>query len=300
MSGRASIPSGAAGGGASAGHRWGHGRDRVLSSGSVLADTSCADLVEPERALPASDRDGSSTQQSPATAADHTHATSPTASVASVQQPGRGSASAVSPLQGSPRRGRERPPPRKARPGGRRTRRGASDPADGADGSADRTAGQPAAMCVLVVDDDEATARVVARLLVKLGFAVQCAADGRQGLALMGSLAEDADSGRGGALVAVLTDSSMPAMTGPQMAAAAAADPRLKRVPLVGLSGASEDVGPSSEFAKCGAVATLLKPATRFQILSALRACVARGGHAVPPALDVAIANARMSSTGEG
>lgn len=155
-------------------------------------------------------------------------------------------------------------------------------------------------MRVLVVEDDTATARILVRLLVKLGFAVECAGDGQQGLARMGALVEEAEAGRAGALVAVLTDSSMPVMSGPQMAVAAAADPRLKSVPLVGLSGAPEDIGPTSQFARCGAVATLLKPVSRFKILSALRECVCKGGHPVPPALDVAIASARASSSGDG
>jgi len=301
VSGRASIPSGAGGAGvaASGGHRWGFGRDRALSSGSVHADTSGADLIGEERALLA-DPDGSATQKSPAAAAEHTQAASPAASVASVSGSALGSAAAVSPPPGSARHGRDRPSPRKDRAGGRRARRRAEREAGADSGPSDASPGEPLRMHVLVVEDDTATARILVRLLVKLGFAVECAGDGQQGLARMGALVEEAEAGRAGALVAVLTDSSMPVMSGPQMAVAAAADPRLKSVPLVGLSGAPEDIGPTSQFARCGAVATLLKPVSRFKILSALRECVCKGGHPVPPALDVAIASARASFSGDG
>ncbi|HEY4299796.1 MAG TPA: PAS domain S-box protein [Candidatus Didemnitutus sp.] len=59
---------------------------------------------------------------------------------------------------------------------------------------------------VLVVDDEEAVRKVAARLLEKLGFAVDIAADGQEALVLFESAAED--------YAVVLLDQTMPRMDG--------------------------------------------------------------------------------------
>ena len=76
---------------------------------------------------------------------------------------------------------------------------------------------------VLVVDDDEATRDLLSRFLRREGFAVRCASDGAEGLAMARMLRP----------VAILLDVMMPRMDGWAVLSALKADPALAEVPVV-------------------------------------------------------------------
>ncbi len=76
---------------------------------------------------------------------------------------------------------------------------------------------------VLVIDDDAATRDLVSRFLRREGFAVCCAPDGAEGLAMARRLRP----------VAILLDVMMPRMDGWAVLAALKADPDLAEVPVV-------------------------------------------------------------------
>ncbi|MGG5818968.1 response regulator [Falsiroseomonas sp. HW251] len=76
---------------------------------------------------------------------------------------------------------------------------------------------------VLVVDDDAATRDLVSRFLRREGFAVRCAQDGAEGLAMARALKP----------VVILLDVMMPRMDGWAVLAALKADPELAEVPVV-------------------------------------------------------------------
>jgi PAS domain S-box-containing protein len=76
---------------------------------------------------------------------------------------------------------------------------------------------------VLVIDDDAATRDLVSRFLRREGFAVRCAADGAEGLAMARQLRP----------VAILLDVMMPRMDGWAVLSALKADPELAETPVV-------------------------------------------------------------------
>ncbi|WP_372624400.1 response regulator [Falsiroseomonas sp.] len=76
---------------------------------------------------------------------------------------------------------------------------------------------------VLVIDDDAATRDLVSRFLRREGFAVRCAADGAEGLAMARELRP----------VAILLDVMMPRMDGWAVLTALKADPELAETPVV-------------------------------------------------------------------
>jgi CheY-like chemotaxis protein/anti-sigma regulatory factor (Ser/Thr protein kinase) len=76
---------------------------------------------------------------------------------------------------------------------------------------------------VLVIDDDAATRDLVSRFLRREGFAVRCASDGAQGLAMARQLRP----------VAILLDVMMPRMDGWAVLSALRADPDLAETPVV-------------------------------------------------------------------
>jgi PAS domain S-box-containing protein len=76
---------------------------------------------------------------------------------------------------------------------------------------------------VLVIDDDAATRDLVSRFLRREGFAVRCAPDGAEGLAMARQLRP----------VAILLDVMMPRMDGWAVLSALKADPELAETPVV-------------------------------------------------------------------
>jgi len=146
----------------------------------------------------------------------------------------------------------------------------------------------PLGLSVLVVDDSRASREVVARAYERCGFAVTKASDGVEALEALRA-ARDAPP-PGGRFCAVVIDSQMPRMSGPEALAAAAADPGIDAPPAVGLSGSPDDVARGGAFEKAGAIASFCKPVTQAELVRGVCMCVEAGGAALPPALAAALA----------
>ncbi len=89
-----------------------------------------------------------------------------------------------------------------------------------------RGPGRSAKPCVLVVDDSISVREVERQVLVRAGYEVQTAVDGKDGLSTLKS----------GAYDLLVTDVDMPRMTGIELARAVRADPRLARLPIIMVS----------------------------------------------------------------
>ncbi len=145
-----------------------------------------------------------------------------------------------------------------------------------------------AAGLVLVIDDDAAMRDLLSRFLRREGFAVRCATDGAEGLAMARALRP----------TAILLDVMMPRLDGWAVLAALKADPALAEVPVVMITVVRERGLALS----LGAEDYLDKP-VRWdrlrQVLDRLRRDVApgllllvRAGDAGPEGLDAALAKA--------
>ena len=111
---------------------------------------------------------------------------------------------------------------------------------------------------VLVVDDEPLIAMALEAMLEDAGYRVATAANGRQGLERL------AEAPRPDL---VLLDMMMPVMNGPAMLAAMAADPGLRRIPVIVLSSLPEE---AIRARADGVAAILLKPYTAEQVLDAI------------------------------
>ena len=110
---------------------------------------------------------------------------------------------------------------------------------------------------VLLVDDDAAVRRTIARFLAFEGFAVVEANNGLEALTYLRTGA--------GACVIVL-DLRMPVMDGWTFRREQRLDPEFKKIPVVVLSGADADRFPELE-----AAATFEKPVRMAQVVGAIR-----------------------------
>ena len=110
---------------------------------------------------------------------------------------------------------------------------------------------------VLLVDDDLAVRRAIARFLTLEGFSVVEAGNGREALAYLRSGA--------GASVIVL-DLRMPVMDGWAFRREQRLDPALEKIPVVVLSGADAD-----RFAELEAGAVFEKPVKMSEVVVAVR-----------------------------
>jgi CheY-like chemotaxis protein len=111
---------------------------------------------------------------------------------------------------------------------------------------------------ILVVDDEPLIAMVLEAELGDAGYGVVTAANGRQGLERLSETPRPD---------LVLLDMMMPVMTGPEMLAVMAADPDLRRLPVIVLSSLPE--ATIRERAK-GVAAILRKPYTADEVLGAI------------------------------
>ena len=108
-------------------------------------------------------------------------------------------------------------------------------------------------MRALVLDDEEDVRHLLALMLSRLGFDVSEGANGQEGLDLL----------RGPTKIdVVLLDWRMPEMNGPSFLKIVQADPALKGIPVMMLTGLNEmdDVAIAL---KLGAVEYLMKPITQ-------------------------------------
>jgi class 3 adenylate cyclase len=116
---------------------------------------------------------------------------------------------------------------------------------------------------VLVVDDFEANRRTVARALKIQGHAVTAAENGRQALALLRERPFDL----------VLLDIVMPEIDGYQVLEQVHADPELRHIPIVVISGI-EDVVSIARCVELGAADYLFKPFDPILLKARVRACL--------------------------
>jgi CheY-like chemotaxis protein len=111
---------------------------------------------------------------------------------------------------------------------------------------------------VMVVDDDDDNREVLREVLGEQGYAVSCARDGAEALALLAGLRPDV----------ILLDLNMPTMSGLEFRAAQVGDPSLRTIPTVVMTAVDrvhERMGePAPE-------ATLLKPIKLAQLLTILK-----------------------------
>jgi len=110
---------------------------------------------------------------------------------------------------------------------------------------------------ILVVDDDAAVRRPIARLLGFEGFQVVEASDGQEALTRLQA---------GPGVAAILLDLRMPVMDGWAFRAIQRSDPRFADIPVIVISGADSD-----RFNELGAVAALEKPVTVSSVIRLLR-----------------------------
>lgn len=121
----------------------------------------------------------------------------------------------------------------------------ASAPRSGSGTSRARLQGMPRAVHVLLVEDDPLTVLNIQRLLLRTDevASVTVAVDGREALDLL----------RGGTLprdrLLVITDLSMPRMSGLELLSAIRLDPDLRSLPVVVLTTSSEDGDRQAAFA---------------------------------------------------
>jgi CheY-like chemotaxis protein len=114
---------------------------------------------------------------------------------------------------------------------------------------------------VLLVEDDLAIREIVAELLEEEGYAVSCAGNGAEALALLA---------REAAPQVIVLDLMMPVMDGWEFRAALQQDPRLARIPLIVLS-AGNRLEQRTEV--LGAAAFLPKPFEVGRLLAAVERC---------------------------
>jgi DNA-binding response OmpR family regulator len=109
---------------------------------------------------------------------------------------------------------------------------------------------------VLLIDDDEPTRELVARILSREGFRVECAPNGDEGVRRASELRPSA----------IHLDVMMPDDDGWAMLAALKAKPELGMVPVI-VIGAADDWSLASAL---GAAANLTKPVNREELVGVL------------------------------
>jgi CheY-like chemotaxis protein len=110
---------------------------------------------------------------------------------------------------------------------------------------------------VLLVDDDAAVRRTIARFLAFEGFAVVEATNGLEALTYLRT---------GGSASVIVLDLRMPVMDGWTFRREQRRDPMLENIPVVVLSGADAD-----RFAELEAAAAFEKPVRMAQVAGAVR-----------------------------
>ncbi|MBI4347317.1 MAG: response regulator [Elusimicrobia bacterium] len=117
----------------------------------------------------------------------------------------------------------------------------------------------PPAKKLVLIDDDPTLVAYMEGVLKKAGYDVSSALNGQEGLEVAKRVRPDL----------VLLDMAMPVMHGFQVCTAIRADPELKSVPIVAMSGKSYAVDLKTAKAE-GADLYLVKPLTKDQLLDAI------------------------------
>jgi CheY-like chemotaxis protein len=117
---------------------------------------------------------------------------------------------------------------------------------------------------VLVIDDDEDIRSMVAVVLEMHGYGTVGACDGQEALHVLRN---------GGRPCLILLDLMMPHLNGPSFAAAMHAEPALRDLPIVVISG---DVTAPETAAALGAAGFLIKPFDLEDLVMMVRGCATR------------------------
>jgi DNA-binding response OmpR family regulator len=118
---------------------------------------------------------------------------------------------------------------------------------------------------VLVIDDVEENREILKRRLVKAGYRVETATEGREGLGLLRNTLVDV----------VLLDINMPIMDGMTVLKALRQDQTLSRIPVIMLT-ALDDTKTAMQCLKTGACGYVTKPFNMDQVTQQIRNCLAQ------------------------
>ena len=119
---------------------------------------------------------------------------------------------------------------------------------------------RPLRQTILVVDDNEAIARIIERHLTAAGYSVLKAGDGEQALTTVASRQPDC----------VLLDLMMPGMTGLEVLRQLKQAPATALIPVILVTAKGEDIDVAQGYRE-GAADYLTKPFSAVQIVDAVR-----------------------------
>ena len=114
---------------------------------------------------------------------------------------------------------------------------------------------------ILVVDDEPAIVKVVSFRLKKAGYNVVSAADGQEGLDLIGKIKPDL----------ILLDLRLPVLDGFQVCQKVKADESLKSIPIIIFTASSTGENIDSRYKEVGADDYLIKPFEPEVLLEKIR-----------------------------
>ena len=114
---------------------------------------------------------------------------------------------------------------------------------------------------ILVVDDEPAIVKVVSFRLKKAGYNVVSAADGQEGLDLIGKIKPDL----------ILLDLRLPVLDGFQVCQKVKADENLKAIPIIIFTASSMGENIDSRYKEVGADDYLIKPFEPEVLLEKIR-----------------------------
>lgn len=123
----------------------------------------------------------------------------------------------------------------------------------------------PATGDILVIDDDDASADLIARSVAQVGFTARRAVDGLQGLAMANATRPDA----------IVLDLLMPELGGFDVIERLSASSRLRQIPLIVVSGCDLTIGEHRKLAAAGHQFFAKAAATPRQIAQSLKELVA-------------------------
>jgi DNA-binding response OmpR family regulator len=117
--------------------------------------------------------------------------------------------------------------------------------------------------CILVVDDDNAVRGVLKVVLERAGFEILSAANGAAAVAALGEKSVDL----------VLLDIEMPGMSGFDVCLQMQADPALRAIPVLMMTGRPVS-GVPERVRAVGALDLIHKPFDRVNLLARIQSCI--------------------------
>jgi chemosensory pili system protein ChpA (sensor histidine kinase/response regulator) len=122
----------------------------------------------------------------------------------------------------------------------------------------------PAPKWILVADDDDAIRQLWTAMLIRAGYRVLTARNGRDALDLMRAVVPNL----------ILLDLRMPEMDGPALLKVVEGSPVLQQIPVLIISGFLEDDAPR-QFSGLNIMGRLAKPLRMADLLAAVHAALA-------------------------